>query len=207
MAATGPRGMKIGAVSLWLLLLLSEKPMYGYEVIRELEKRFSGYWRPKTGTIYPAFEKLEEGGLVTSRIEFRDEGLDRKHYALTEKGRTELAQTMSHWTKMMEVLETYREVHESIFRYKDRLSKQETSRVLVALGEELGRRTVDISKVLPGRQKKILIRPTEPMTFKLLYAKEEDELEVHMELKWTPSGPARPRAKASPRPKRSRPNH
>src|SRR5438552_6683046 len=74
MAATAPRGMKIGAVSLWLLLLLSEKPMYGYEVIRELEKRFSGYWRPKTGTIYPAFEKLEEGGLVTSRIEFRDEG-------------------------------------------------------------------------------------------------------------------------------------
>src|SRR2546428_48671 len=115
MAATGPRGMKIGAVSLWLLLLLSEKPMYGYEVIRELEKRFSGYWRPKTGTIYPAFEKLEEGGLVTSRIEFRDEGLDRKHYALTEKGRTELAQTMSHWTKMMEVLENYREVHEWIF--------------------------------------------------------------------------------------------
>src|SRR2546428_7333683 len=32
-AATAPRGMKIGAVSLWLLLLLSEKPMYGYEVI------------------------------------------------------------------------------------------------------------------------------------------------------------------------------
>src|SRR6059036_361671 len=128
MAATGLRGMKIGAVSLWLLLLLSEKPMYGYEVIRELEKRFSGYWRPKTGTIYPAFEKLEEGGLVTSRIEFRDEGLDRKHYALTEKGRTELAQAMSHWTKMMEVLETYREVHESIFRYKDRLSKEDLSK-------------------------------------------------------------------------------
>src|SRR5438093_13007002 len=92
MATTAPRGMKIGAVSLWLLLLLSEKPMYGYEVIRELEKRFSGYWRPKTGTIYPAFEKLEEGGLVTSRMEFRDGGLDRKHYALTEKGRTELSQ-------------------------------------------------------------------------------------------------------------------
>jgi len=205
MAATAPRGMKIGAVSLWLLLLLSEKPMYGYEVIRELEKRFSGYWRPKTGTIYPAFEKLEEGGLVTSRIEFRDEGLDRKHYALTEKGRAELAQTMSHWTKMMEVLENYREVHESIFRYKDRLSKQELSKVLVALGEGLGRRSVDVSKVLPGRQKKILLHPTEPMTFKLLYAKEEDELEIHMEVKWTPTRPARPRGRPSPRPKHSRP--
>src|SRR5436309_13502276 len=95
--------------------------MYGYEVIRELEKRFSGYWKPKTGTIYPAFEKLEEGGLVTSRIEFRDAGLDRKHYALTEKGRTELAQTMSHWTTMLEVLEHTREVHESLFWYTERI--------------------------------------------------------------------------------------
>jgi len=195
--------MKIGAVSLWLLLLLSEKPMYGYEVIRELEKRFSGYWRPKTGTIYPAFEKLEEGGLVTSRIEFRDEGIDRKHYALTEKGRTELSQSMGHWTKMMEVLESYREVHESIFRYKDRLSKEELSKSLVALGAGLGRRSVDLSKVLPG-QKKLLIQPTEPVTFKLLYAKEEDELEIHMELKWTPSHLARPETKRSPRPKRSK---
>ncbi len=179
--------------------------MYGYEVIRELEKRFSGYWKPKTGTIYPAFEKLEEGGLVTSRIEFRDEGLDRKHYALTEKGRTELSQTMSHWTKMMEVLENYREVHESIFRYKDRLSKKNLSKSLVALGEGLGRRSVDISKVLPG-QKKILVRPTEPVTFKLLYAKEEDELEIHMELKWTPIHPAPSGGKRSPRPNRSRRN-
>ena len=180
--------------------------MYGYEVIRELEKRFSGYWRPKTGTIYPAFEKLEEGGLVTSRIEFRDEGLDRKHYALTEKGRTELAQTMSHWTKMMEVLENYREVHESIFRYKDRLSKEDLSKALVALGQGLGRRSVDLSKVLPGHQKKIVVQPTEPVTFKLLYAKEDDELEIHMEVKWPPTGLPRSGAKPSPRPKRSRPN-
>ena len=76
-----PHGMKVGAVSLWLLLLLSEKPMYGYEIIRELEKRFSGYWKPKTGTIYPALDRLEKNRLVTSRVEFREEAPDRKHYA------------------------------------------------------------------------------------------------------------------------------
>jgi DNA-binding PadR family transcriptional regulator len=32
-----PRGMKVGAVSLWVLLLLSEKPNYGYEIMGELE--------------------------------------------------------------------------------------------------------------------------------------------------------------------------
>src|SRR5437879_3088700 len=92
-----PKGMKVGAVSLWLLLLLSERPMYGYEIIRELEKRFSGYWKPKTGTIYPALEKLDANELITSQIDFRDEVPDRKHYALTEKGQDELSQTMSYW--------------------------------------------------------------------------------------------------------------
>src|SRR2546422_11454420 len=115
--------MKIGAVSLWLLLLLSEKPMYGYEVIRELEKRFSGYWKPKTGTIYPAFEKLEQAGLVTSRIEFRGEGGDRKHYALTKKGRGQLAQTMGPWTKMMGVVGHFRRVRQAPLRYQNQRNK------------------------------------------------------------------------------------
>src|SRR5919199_1177173 len=93
-------GMKVGAVSLWLLILLSERPMYGYEIIRELEKRFSGYWKPKTGTIYPALEKLEEDKLVTSQREFR-EGPDRKHYALAKTGQAKLSQSVLHWIKMM----------------------------------------------------------------------------------------------------------
>ncbi len=112
-----PHGMKIGAVSLWLLLLLSERPMYGYEIIRELEKRFSGYWKPKAGTIYPALEKLEKNHMLTSRVEFREEAPDRKHYALTDAGRSELASTMAYWTRMTEILETYRETHQSIFRH------------------------------------------------------------------------------------------
>src|SRR5437764_15429840 len=113
-----PHGMKVGAVSLWLLLLLSERPMYGYEIIRELEKRFSGYWKPKTGTIYPALDGLEKNRLVTSRVEFREEAADGGHYAMTDKGRTELTSTMSYWNKMNEILENDRETHQSIFRHK-----------------------------------------------------------------------------------------
>src|SRR5918912_2683495 len=123
-------GMKVGAVSLWLLILLSERPMYGYEIKRELEKRFAGYWKPKTGTIYPALEKLEQTKLVTSQMEFRyGEGSDRKHYALTEKGQSELAQSMAYWTKMTEVLETYWEAHQAIFRHKSEINRENLSRL------------------------------------------------------------------------------
>jgi PadR family transcriptional regulator PadR len=132
-----PKGMKIGAVSFWLLLLLSERPMYGYEIIRELEKRFSGYWKPKTGTIYPALEKLEKGDLITSSIDFRGKALDRKHYALSEKGQEELSKTMVYWTKMTEILENYRETHEAIYRYKGALKKKDIGEFLANVGSSL----------------------------------------------------------------------
>src|SRR2546427_8707532 len=175
-----PHGMKVGAVSLWLLLLLSEKPMYGYEIIRELEKRFAGYWKPKTGTIYPALDRLEKNRLVTSRVEFREEAPDRKHYALTEKGRVELASTMSYWTKMTEILENYRETHQSIFRHKSELGKQELAQFFTRLGRALGERSVRLKELFPNtQQKSVNMAPTDPVTLKFLYAKEDHKLEVH----------------------------
>ena len=183
-------GMKVGAVSLWLLILLSERPMYGYEIIRELEKRFSGYWKPKTGTIYPALEKLEQDKLVTSQREFREEGPDRKHYALAKKGQAKLSQSVMHWIKMMEMLEHYRETHEAIFRYKsDEANKNELSKILIDIGQSLKNdNSVEITKILPSKDKvkSTTISPVDPIAFKFLYAKENQKLEIHMELEWTP---------------------
>jgi PadR family transcriptional regulator, regulatory protein PadR len=181
-----PHGMKIGAVSLWLLLLLSEKPMYGYEIIRELEKRFSGYWKPKAGTIYPALEKLEKNRLLTSRVEFREEAPDRKHYALTDAGRSELAGTMAYWTRMTEILETYRETHQSIFRHKTELRKRELSIFFTKFAESLSGRSIDIKQLFPQSEKPARISPAEPVMLKFLYAKENHKFEIHMELEWMP---------------------
>src|SRR5436853_7494673 len=182
-----PHGMKIGAVSLWLLLLLSEKPMYGYEIIRELEKRFSGYWKPKAGTIYPALEKLEKNYMLTSRVEFREEAPDRKHYALTDAGRSELASTMAYWTRMTEILETYRETHQSIFRHKTELRKNQLSEFFTRLSESLRSRSFEVKKLFPESRMPARISPTEPVRLKFLYAKENHKFEIHMELEWLPA--------------------
>ena len=182
-----PHGMKIGAVSLWLLLLLSERPMYGYEIIRELEKRFSGYWKPKAGTIYPALEKLEKSHMLTSRVEFREEAPDRKHYALTDAGRDELAGTMAYWTRMTEILETYRETHQSIFRYKNEFRKNQLSDLFAKLSESIKARSIDVKKLFPESQTSTRISPIEPVRLKFLYAKENHKFEIHMELEWLPT--------------------
>ncbi|MEM3670496.1 MAG: PadR family transcriptional regulator [Thermoprotei archaeon] len=194
-----PRGMKIGAVSLWLLLLLSERPMYGYEIIRELEKRFSGYWKPKTGTIYPALEKLEKEGLITSNIDFQGKAPDRKHYAPTEKGLEELSKTMAYWTKMMEILENYRETHEAIYRHKGAIKRKDLGELFSKIGSSL--KSGSSMEIIPllsqapftgsDSQKgkgiaNVTIKPPDDLNLKFLYARENQKLEINMELQWVP---------------------
>ena len=43
-----------------MLVLLENKPLYGYELLKVLRDRFEGVWTPQTGTVYPALKRLEE---------------------------------------------------------------------------------------------------------------------------------------------------
>jgi DNA-binding PadR family transcriptional regulator len=83
------RGRKLGAADLQLLLLqlLAEKPSHGYELIKGLEERSSGYYVPSPGMIYPALTYLEELGYA--RVEA--DGA-KKLYHPTDEGRRHLEQ-------------------------------------------------------------------------------------------------------------------
>jgi DNA-binding PadR family transcriptional regulator len=74
-----------GHLRLYLLSLLAEEPMHGYELILALEERFGGTYTPSAGTIYPRLAKLEEEGLVTKTTEGR-----KTVYEITDAGRAEL---------------------------------------------------------------------------------------------------------------------
>src|SRR5258708_35339551 len=74
-----------GHLRLYLLSLLAERPMHGYELIQALGDRFGGTYVPSAGTIYPRLAKLEEEGLVTKEADGR-----KTVYAITDAGRSEL---------------------------------------------------------------------------------------------------------------------
>ena len=75
-----------------LLRVLAEKPMHGYEIIRELEKKSHGLWRPSPGSVYPTLQLLEEQELVQSRDE-----AGKKVYHLTDAGRKEAEKAAESW--------------------------------------------------------------------------------------------------------------
>ena len=80
-----------------LLCLLAQQPMYGYQIIQELEKRSQGYFNFREGTLYPALHRLEEAGLILGRWQTLPSGRQRRYYYITEKGQRLLLVKMSQW--------------------------------------------------------------------------------------------------------------
>ncbi|WP_374453665.1 PadR family transcriptional regulator [Phenylobacterium sp.] len=81
----GPRIGRLlehGDLRFVILALLKDKPSHGYELIRALEERTGGSYRPSPGVIYPTLSLLEDEGFA------RPTGAEggRKAYEITEAG-------------------------------------------------------------------------------------------------------------------------
>ena len=73
--------MRRGDIKYFLLEVLKDKPMHGYEIINSMEARRGGC-RPSAGSVYPTLQMLEEGGYLTG------EQVDgKKVYTITDAGR------------------------------------------------------------------------------------------------------------------------
>ena len=80
-----------------LLNLLYTQPMYGYEIIKELEKRSDGYFQFKEGTLYPALHRLEKANLIQGKWEKLPNGQERRYYYITERGALEFINRLEVW--------------------------------------------------------------------------------------------------------------
>lgn len=80
--------LRRGDIRSVVLSALTDGPAHGYEIIRRLEERSGGLWRPSAGSVYPMLQQLEDEELVSSEAE--SEG-GKRVYALTDAGREEAA--------------------------------------------------------------------------------------------------------------------
>ena len=76
----GPRARR-GDVRAAVLALLSERPMHGYEMIKEIEGRTQGAWTPSAGSIYPTLQMLEDAELIRG-----EESAGKRRFTLTDAG-------------------------------------------------------------------------------------------------------------------------
>ena len=90
------RTLVSGSMSMLILRLLSEKDMYGYEMIDTLKKRSENVFELKAGTLYPLLHSLEDKNFLTC-YEKEVSGKVRKYYSITKEGRKFLEKKCNEW--------------------------------------------------------------------------------------------------------------
>lgn len=85
-----------GSTSMLVLSLLEKQNMYGYQMIKELDKKSNNLFELKEGTLYPILHLLEEKNYISS---YWDESTSkkRKYYFITKEGRTHLKSKKEDW--------------------------------------------------------------------------------------------------------------
>src|SRR5690348_13325012 len=86
----GERFFGRGDLKYVILELLRDQPRHGYDIIRALEERMRGRYRPSPGSVYPTLQMLEDLGYVTST---QQDG--KKVYTITDEGRRYLDEQSS----------------------------------------------------------------------------------------------------------------
>lgn len=86
-----------GSTVILILTLLDRRPMYGYEMITEIEQASGGVFQFKEGTLYPILHALEANGYVESYWDQTGSARQRKYYRITDKGRRQLAAKRTEW--------------------------------------------------------------------------------------------------------------
>ena len=83
----GRKRQRRGDIKFILLELIKEQPRHGYELIKVLEERYGGFYRPSPGTIYPTLQLLEdEGNLISETVD------GKRTYKITAAGEALLEQ-------------------------------------------------------------------------------------------------------------------
>ncbi len=77
---------KKGFFSYIILLLLKERPMYGFEIANKILELTNKKVSFQESGIYHILKKLKEKGFVTAEWQKSNKGPNRKYYSITESG-------------------------------------------------------------------------------------------------------------------------
>jgi DNA-binding PadR family transcriptional regulator len=131
----GHRGERIfhkGDFKYLILDLLKDKPRHGYEIIRELEEKFGGFYTPSPGAVYPTLQWLEDMNYVT--VQAQD---GKKTYTIAEEGQKFLAGKEKETAEVKKQMKDWWGCWNAEFRDEMR----DVMRSLADLGRTIGQKT------------------------------------------------------------------
>ena len=95
--------IKMSLSKFFVLCVLHQKPMHGYELTQVVARTTKGCCSPSEGTVYPVLNEFEAGGYLTSHSEVV-QGRERRIFALTDKGRQAFQVAVQAWLEVTDCI-------------------------------------------------------------------------------------------------------
>ena len=94
-----------GSLDLLILKTLSLAPLHGWGISQRVQQISQGVLEVNQGSLYPALQRLEKAGLVTSDWDTTDNNRRARYYRLTATGRRALGAELESWRRFAAGLE------------------------------------------------------------------------------------------------------
>ena len=94
-----------GSLDLLVLKTLSLQPMHGWGISQRVQQVSDGVLAVNQGSLYPALQRLEKDGLITSAWGTTDTNRRARYYRITAAGRRALGEELANWRTFVAGLE------------------------------------------------------------------------------------------------------
>jgi len=95
-----------GSIDLLVLKTLSLSPMHGWGISQRVQQVSGGVLEVNQGSLYPALQRLEKRGLITSDWGTTENNRRARYYRLTAAGRRALGEELASWRRFAAGLES-----------------------------------------------------------------------------------------------------
>ena len=95
-----------GSVELLVLKTLSLEPQNGWGIGQRIQQISGGAFDVNQGSLYPALQRLEYRGLITSSWQLSENNRRARYYALTAAGRRALGDEVASWRRFSAAMDT-----------------------------------------------------------------------------------------------------
>jgi PadR family transcriptional regulator PadR len=93
-----------GHIDTIILNLLTEKDMYGYELVSVIKKRSNNLFNIKEATLYSVLQRLESKELILSYLGEKSFGRKRRYYKITSLGKAYLKEMVEEWKILKKIM-------------------------------------------------------------------------------------------------------
>lgn len=96
-----PTKLLPGTLAMLVLETLRHRPLHGYGIAREIQRRSQDALRVEEGSLYPALQELLLQGWATAEWRSSDTGRRARFYTLTRAGRRQLGAELERFDRMV----------------------------------------------------------------------------------------------------------